>query len=298
MNDGWLNRALPSLGLDDGSRALAVAETAPLILLGRAQTTSWMPDATRATDDDTMGRLRALYAGDPVLRNSLDKALKTEAAAQAAMDDHSMAPSAGPSLSDGDLMATLNDPRATPEAKLKALARGGQANLVALASGAGKLLAAEDGPRVAVLDFSGWDTHLQEGAAQGLLARRLAALDAALGALKSTLGPHWKQTAVVVATEFGRTVAPNGSAGTDHGTGTVAFLAGGSVAGGGQVHASWDGLKPGALYQGRDVPPRSDLRGLFKAGLADHLRVARKTLEGTVFPDSGSVQSMAGLFAA
>jgi uncharacterized protein (DUF1501 family) len=180
---------------------------------------------------------------------------------------------------------------------LKALYRGGQANLTALASGAGKLLAAASGPRIAVLDFSGWDTHLQEGAASGILARRLAALDGAMTALKTTLGPHWKQTAVMVATEFGRTVAPNGSAGTDHGTGTVAFLAGGSVAGG-RVFAKWDGLKPGALYQGRDLQPRTDLRSLFKAGLADHLKVPRAALEGSVFPDSRATAPLQGLFSA
>jgi uncharacterized protein (DUF1501 family) len=193
--------------------------------------------------------------------------------------------------------ATLGDPNMSADAKLKALYRGGQANLTALAAGAGKLLAAADGPRIAVLDFSGWDTHLQEGAASGILARRLAALDGAMNAMKVALGPHWKQTAVVIATEFGRTVAPNGSGGTDHGTGTVAFLAGGRVAGG-RVFARWDGLKPGALYQGRDLQPRSDLRSLFKASLGDHMKVSRATLEGSVFPDSHAAAPLQGLFSA
>jgi uncharacterized protein (DUF1501 family) len=174
---------------------------------------------------------------------------------------------------------------------------GAVGNLMALASGAGKLLAAPDGPRVAVLDFTGWDTHVAEGAVDGALARRLVAMDAALGALKTSLGPAWKDTAVMVATEFGRTVAPNGNKGTDHGTGTVAFLLGGSVAGG-KVRAEWGGLKPAELYQARDLQPHADLRSLFKAGLTDHLRVPSGDVEKTVFPDSSAVRPMQGLFTA
>lgn len=296
FNDGWLNRALPAVGLDDGTRALAVAETAPLILLGKAKTTTWMPPSLPSADDDFLARVRGMYARDPVLGNSLAQALRTEASAQAAMDDKVM--SAAAALQPAAMnMDPLADPKMSGDAKLKALYGGGQANLVALASGAGKLLSSPDGPRVAVLDFSGWDTHLQEGAAEGILARRLAALDAAMGALKTSLGPNWKNTAVVIATEFGRTVAPNGSGGTDHGTGTVAFLMGGSVAGG-KVHAQWDGLKLGALYQARDLQPHADIRALFKAGLGDHLKVPRAAIESTVFPDSSATTPMAGLFAA
>ncbi len=298
FTDGWLNRALPGLGLDNNGGALAVAETAPLILLGHARAASWMPGTMPGADDDLIARIRSLYVRDPVLSASLDQALKTEAAAQAAMDDRSTSPSAGPTLQVAHMSSDpLADPAMTADAKLKALYGGGKANLAVLASGAGKLLASANGPRVAVLDFSGWDTHLQEGAADGILARRLSALDGAMAALKAALGPVWKKTAVVVATEFGRTVAPNGSKGTDHGTGTVAFLAGGNVRGG-AVHAQWDGLGTAALYQGRDLQPRADLRALFKAGLADHLKVSRGALEGTVFPDSGAVVPMQGLFAA
>ena len=88
----------------------------------------------------------------------------------------------------------------------------------------------EDGPQIAVFDTTGWDTHANEGGAQGQLGARLAALDSGLRTLKEQLGPVWKDTAVLVATEFGRTAATNGTRGTDHGTGAAAFLLGGAVA--------------------------------------------------------------------
>ncbi|HEX2593403.1 MAG TPA: DUF1501 domain-containing protein [Rhizomicrobium sp.] len=295
-NDGWLNRALPAAGLDDGTRALAVADTTPLILLGKARTTSWMPATMPSVDEDFLSRVRALYAHDPQLGNALGEALKTEAAMQGTMS--SSAPPAAPMQTQSGMDADpLADPNMNGDGKPKPQYANAKASLALLGAGAGKLLASPDGPRVAVLDFSGWDTHVGEGAADGILARRLAALDAALAALKHSLGPAWKDTAVVMATEFGRTVAPNGAGGTDHGTGTVAFLMGGTVAGG-KVHAQWDGLKVGSLYQARDLPPRTDVRALFKGALADHLRLPRTAIEGTVFPDSGTVAPMSGLFTA
>jgi uncharacterized protein (DUF1501 family) len=170
-------------------------------------------------------------------------------------------------------------------------------NLTPLFTGAGRLLAAPNGPRVAVLDASGWDTHTGQGAGEGHLARRLQILDNGIQALKAALGPAWNKTAVVMATEFGRTVRPNGAAGTDHGTGAAAFLFGGAVAGG-HVRAEWVGLSQSALRDGRDLPPRTDLRALFKGVMADHMGVSQATLNSTVFPDSGGVAAMKGLIRA
>jgi uncharacterized protein (DUF1501 family) len=150
---------------------------------------------------------------------------------------------------------------------------------------------------VAVLDASGWDTHIGEGAGDGQLARRLQVLDQGLEALKTALGPVWKKTAVVMATEFGRTVHPNGAGGTDHGTGSAAYLLGGAVSGG-SVRAEWVGLKPSALKDGRDQPARTDLRALFKGVLAEHMGVSQAALQSTVFPDSGGIQPLKGLIRA
>jgi uncharacterized protein (DUF1501 family) len=173
--------------------------------------------------------------------------------------------------------------------------RGGQA-VAPLASAAAKFLSAPDGPRIAVLDVGGWDTHANQGGAQGPLAQRLRALDAGLQMLKTGLGAHWQQTSVLVVTEFGRTVAANGTRGTDHGTAAAAFLAGGAVAGG-RVLADWPGLAARDLHEGRDLRATTDLRAVFKGVLHERFGVSEAALARAVFPDSDSVEPMDGLAA-
>jgi len=270
LNDGWLNRALAPMGLADGTGAVAIEQTPPLLLSGPAKATSWMPAVLPEPDAMFLAKVRALYANDVVLSNALDAGINLENQAQMMNDD--------PNAKSGKYKASYG-------------------NLTPLFEGAGKLLAHPGGPRVAVLDASGWDTHVAEGAADGQLARRLQALDQALDAFKTALGPAWKKTAVVMATEFGRTVRPNGNGGTDHGTGGAAFLLGGAVAGG-TVKADWVGLKPAVLKDGRDQPVKTDLRALFKGLLADHMGVSRAALDSSVFPDSGDVAPMKGLVRA
>src|SRR5690606_19581637 len=124
----------------------------------------------------------------------------------------------------------------------------------------------------------------------------LGDLDKGVKAMREALGPVWERTAILFFTEFGRTVAPNGSAGTDHGIASAAFLAGGAV-NGGKVLGNWPGLKQSALYEGRDLAPTTDLRAVFKGVLADHMRLARGQLDA-VFPDSAGVAPLAGLIRA
>jgi uncharacterized protein (DUF1501 family) len=112
--------------------------------------------------------------------------------------------------------------------------------------------------------------------------------------LKSALGPSWRKTAIVLATEFGRTVRPNGSNGTDHGTGGAALVLGGAV-NGGSVRAEWTGLSASALQDGRDQPVRTDLRALFKGLLGDHMGVPNSALNSSVFPESSNVAALTGL---
>jgi uncharacterized protein (DUF1501 family) len=269
IGDGWLNRALAPMGMADGVHALAVAQTPPLLLTGPSRATSWMPASLPTPDAAFLAQVKALYTKDPTLSQSLDDALSLQNAAMIASDDPS-------------------DKKAGP---------GNNANLTPLFAGAGRLLAANAGPRVAVLDISGWDMHINEGAGDGQLARRLAALDGGLDALKSALGPAWNKTAIVMATEFGRTAHPNGNGGTDHGTGGASFLLGGAVAGG-HVRAEWTGLSTAALQDGRDQPARTDLRSLFKGVLAEHMGVPNAALEATVFPDSANAPAMTELIRA
>ena len=108
------------------------------------------------------------------------------------------------------------------------------------------------------------------------------------------MGDAWRETAVAVVTEFGRTAHINGTDGTDHGTATVAFLAGGALAGG-RVIADWPGLKTAQLFEARDLKATTDLRAVLKGLLRDHLRVEESTLASSVFPGSADVPPMSGL---
>ena len=131
------------------------------------------------------------------------------------------------------------------------------------AGSAAKFLARADGPRVGALSFDGWDTHANEGAMNGRLALLLGALDGAIATVKTESGEAWKETVVAIITEFGRTARVNGTEGTDHGTGTIAVLAGGALKGG-RVISDWPGLADQMLYEQRDLKPTQDLRAALK----------------------------------
>lgn len=156
---------------------------------------------------------------------------------------------------------------------------------------AAKRMRGPDAVRVAFVEDSGWDTHRGQALA---LDRKFAELDAGLRAIREGLTEEWARTVVVVVTEFGRTVATNGSAGTDHGVGGVALLAGGAVRGG-RIGGDWPGLAPAALLDGRDLRPTTDLRAVFKGLLAGHLAVSEAALETRVFPDSRTLRPLEGL---
>ena len=138
------------------------------------------------------------------------------------------------------------------------------------------------------------DTHANQGGLTGALANRLEGLDSGLTTLRRELGDTWSNTVVAVVTEFGRTVAVNGTRGTDHGTASAAILVGGAVRGG-RVIADWPGLRSSDLYEGRDLMPTTDARSLFKGILADHLEVPDALLERSVFPDSAGAPPMRDL---
>ena len=266
VQSGWLNRALGVL--PQGERVmsgLAVGPTTPLVLRGTAPTVGWAPVALPQADDDTAMRLVELYGHrDPALASALSQGLQLEKASLG--DDIKPKPGAG-----------------GPAAAMRQAARG-----------AAKLMAADDGPRISALAFDGWDTHANEGGPVGRLALLLSGLDGALAEFQSGLGERWRDTAVVVATEFGRTARINGTEGTDHGTGTIALLAGGAIKGG-RVISDWPSLKPASLYEGRDLAPTTDLRAVIKGVLADHLGISERALAQTVFPDSAAARPMAGL---
>jgi uncharacterized protein (DUF1501 family) len=163
-----------------------------------------------------------------------------------------------------------------------------------LAQAAGRMLADAGGPRIAVLDVPGWDTHAGQGAAKGRLAGALDGLSAGLLSLRAALGPAWQDTVVPMVTEFGRTAHANGTGGTDHGTASAMLLAGGAIAGG-TVRGSWPGLADGKLYQSRDLMPTTDMRAVLKGVLRDHLGVPAARLDSAIFPNSSDAKPMAGV---
>jgi uncharacterized protein (DUF1501 family) len=265
-HDGWLNRLLPALAVRQERTtetiAIALSQNLPLVLRGDARVNSWAPSRLPEADSDTLQRVADLYANDPWFATRLQTALAADDVADAGMRESG---------------------------------RRNPLNAIDVVGGAaGKFLAAADGPRIAVIEGGGWDTHANQGAERGQLANRLHSLDQGLESLRLALGEAWRRSAILVVTEFGRTVAVNGTRGTDHGTAGCAFLLGGAVAGG-RVITDWPGLATHALYQGRDLQPTLDLRSVCKGVLASHLGVAESTLEERVFPDSRGANPMAGL---
>jgi uncharacterized protein (DUF1501 family) len=268
-DSGWLNRAVA--GLPAGERVrpvrgLGVGPVSPLVMRGPAPVLGWAPQILPTAGGDLASRVLDLYTHrDPVLAQALRAGIDTGAMAGTSGD---MAKGAG----------GASQP----------------AGMRLAASGAAKIMAADDGPRVAALAFDGWDTHANEGGATGQLANRLSGLDSAFEAFETGLGDKWKDTAIAVVTEFGRTAKINGTVGTDHGTGTVALLAGGAIKGG-RVIADWPGLADAQLYEGRDLKPTTDLRAVLKGLLADQFGASAALLADAVFPESASVAPMQGL---
>jgi uncharacterized protein (DUF1501 family) len=265
MTSGWLNRALTSLPRPSEARpggdALAIGVSVPLLMRGPATVESWAPHGFATPEPDLYARVAALSQGEKVLGPAIAEGLRDRGFSATVIS--------------GD--APARDRYAFP----------------ALAKAAGELLRAPTGPRIAAMEIGGWDTHTAQ---VPRLAGVLRQLDTGLAALKSALGAEWRQTAVLVMTEFGRTVRVNGTKGTDHGTGTVAFVLGGAVAGG-RVAADWPGLGAGKLLDDRDLRPTTDLRAIAKGLLAQHLGLDAAAL-ATVFPDSDATQPMRGLIRA
>jgi len=256
--DGWLNRALASLGAGARPGGLSIGPTVPLILQGEARVRTWSAGSLPKADDDFLRQLAVIYEGDPLFARALAVARGATAPTLAGMTD-------------------------TPARNR---------SFVTAARASAELLSAAQGPRVAVMESNGWDTHFAQ---ERRLSNLLGELAQVLLALRDGLGAHWTRTAVIVVSEFGRTVAENASQGTDHGVGGLAMLAGGAVHGG-RIVGHWPGLSAGALHEGRDLRPTSHYESIFKAALTTCLGIGERALEETVFPQSREARPMEGLF--
>jgi uncharacterized protein (DUF1501 family) len=260
LTSGWLNRVAAQLPANSGAShlALAVGNTVPILLRGNTLVGNFSPKGFSEPSPDLYGRIVAMHAHDVIT---------------------------GPALQNG-----LKERHFTDATVVADKQKGNRNAFPTLCGDAGKLLAAPDGPRLAALEIGGWDTHTAQ---KTRLSGPLKELDAGMVALKAGLGDAWKDTVVLVMTEFGRTVRVNGTGGTDHGTGSVAFVLGGSVRGG-RVQANWPGLAPERLFENRDLQPTADLRSVAKGLLAQHYHLDATAL-AKVFPDSQSAPAMSGL---
>lgn len=256
--DGWIGRCIDTMARDAG---VAIAQVMPLAMRGSGRAEIWSPPLPREVPDTLMQQLQPLYAADPRLAPMFDDAM-----AAVAMD------------MSGNGMGGARGAFRLPEAM----------------AAAAKRMQGADAARIGFVEDSGWDTHRGQ---QLALDRKFAELDAGLRAYREGMGTDWSNTVVAVVTEFGRTVATNGSAGTDHGVGGAALLAGGAVRGG-RIAGDWPGLAPAALFEGRDLRPTTDLRAVFKGLLAGHLAVPESALDTRIFPDSRTLRPMAGLLRA
>jgi len=259
LGSGWLNRVAEALPKQaTGSVALAIGADVPLLLRGAAPVSSWEPSGLGHPAAAFYAEIARLHAPDPQFGPAIAAGLKERGFTTA-------------TLAGGGVPANAN-------------------GFARLAGAAGKLLAAQDGPRLAALEAAGWDTHAGQAKR---LPQALKQLDEGLAALRTGLGPMWSKTVVVVVTEFGRTVRVNGTGGTDHGTGTAAFLLGGAVQGG-RVRADWPGLAAPNLFEARDLQPTTDLYAVLKGVLRDHFGLHDAAL-AKVFPDARGSGVMPGL---
>jgi uncharacterized protein (DUF1501 family) len=257
LKDGWLNRLLGMLPRS-GKAAIAFAPTVPLAMRGAIEVGSYAPSNLPQAGDDLLLRVEQMYGSDPQLH----------ALWSAAREARGMA---------GGMSAG-----------------GNRQDAAALGRMAAGFLARADGPRIAMIETNGWDTHSGQ---EGRLRAQLRGLDGLVGALRDGLGAAWENTVVVVATEFGRTVRANGTGGTDHGTGAAAMLLGGPVRGG-RVVADWPGLSTGDLLEARDLRPTLSLDSLIAKVAAETFRLDPDHAARVLFPGASPRKSTGALLRA
>ena len=256
--DGWLNRYLQTDRLSPASafRAVSLTQQLPRALQGVAPAVAMNQLAQFGVRG---GRLGASFeeqyatAADRVLnrtgRDAFDAIRTLDAAAPAQYQPQHGA----------------DYPRSPFGQALKQIAQ---------------LAKADVGLEIAFAEVGGWDTHVNQGAAQGQLATRLDDFGRGIAALVTDLGDRMADTVVLTMSEFGRAVNENGNRGTDHGHGNAMMVIGGGVHGG-RVYGKWPGLAREQRYDGRDLAVTTDFRDVFAEILVRHLGLPDPS---TVFP--------------
>ncbi|MFM2390018.1 MAG: hypothetical protein RLZZ437_1573 [Pseudomonadota bacterium] len=248
LRDGWLNRMLQAVPGLSAETAYAVGREAQPMLDGPADARLWTPDVTLDLSAQSRLLLEHVYHDDDLFREAATEAMELAAMG---MPEDGMAEGGNARLADIDTLVDFASARLLAET------------------------------RIAAFSLSGWDTHRRQRAAIPNSFRRLQHL---ILQLQAGLGADvWGKTVLLAMTEFGRTVAENGSAGTDHGTGGVMLVAGGAVRGQ-RVMGQWPGLAEANLYDRRDLMPTSDVRAWAAWAMRGMFGFDRALLEGTVFP--------------
>lgn len=227
-----------------GKKGLAIAQSLPISLRGHHPAGTWYPSQIPSAKEDLYQRLFQMYEQDEQLHQRLEEALETRAMV-------------------GNSMESNRNRR-----------------FVELARSAGVLMKDTHSPDAIMLEMGGWDTHDNQHAR---LTRQFRELDEGLQAMKTAMGDKaWSRTMMIIATEFGRTVVANGTRGTDHGTASCLFLAGGAIKSG-KTLGEWPGLGKNDLYQQRDLRPTSDIRQWISSILIQHWQLSGHQLN-QVFP--------------
>lgn len=259
--DGWLNRALARERNDSNPfQAVALTQRLPRILAGTAPAlTMTSMEEFRLRDSLLAPTLQRYYSDvkDPLFRqggDNLFEAMKILRSVEAALPP----------------AATGGYPNGRFGGSLKEISR---------------LIKANIGLEIAFTESEGWDTHVNQGGASGVMANRLRELAQGLAAFYQDLGDRMDDVVLLTLSEFGRTVRENGNRGTDHGHANVMLLLGGSVRGG-KVYGRWPGLEPELLYEGRDLALTTDFRSVCGELLARHmgLRDLSKIFPGYTAP--------------
>jgi uncharacterized protein (DUF1501 family) len=256
-SEGWLNRLLAALpGQHGPTQALSFGPQMPRILTGPQPVANIAlgnaAEKPLAIDRPGVNEAFAqLYGGNDKMSEAFRQSTQSRQQMQADM--------ASGMMDDKEQQAANNG------APLPDGFPGDAARL-------GHMMRQDPSIRVAFMALGGWDTHVNQGNAQGQLAGRLKPLGEGLSKLVTSLGPAYQDTLVIVMSEFGRTVHENGNGGTDHGHGNVLWALGGTVAGG-KVHGAWPGLATDRLYQQRDLAVTSDFRAVIGSAVTRHLRL-------------------------
>ncbi len=259
--DGWMNRLLAALpGPHTPTQAVSFGPTLPRIFSGKM---------TVANVSVGRNAARSMPLDRPVVADAFDRLYAGNDALSHAYREGQAARK--------QLLAEL-------KVDMEAASNGAPSasGFAQIADQVARLMARDRNIQLAFLAVGGWDTHVNQGAATGQLANHLRPLGDGLANLARNLGGAYGDTAIIVMSEFGRTLRENGNGGTDHGHGNVMWVMGGAVRGG-KVYGKWPGLSAEDLYQNRDLAVTTDFREVIGAILARHMNLDNRQQAG-VFP--------------